>query len=163
VNGRNFLRAASVLLLASALAACGSTSEKRVIYKPASVAPAVAASEDLWHLRSGLNVAALTCRGQNIPNIAPAYNRLLKRHSSTLALAADAEKARFRKQGGNWQRGYDSHLTQVYNRFANSKNRQAFCNVAADVVARANAASSAELTRDASRSLGELENGLRLR
>jgi hypothetical protein len=163
MNGRTFWRVASAILLTALLAACSSTSPKSVASKPANHSPTVAAGEDLWHLRSGLNVAALNCRGPNLPNIAPAYNRLLRKHSSTLALAADTEKARFRGKGGNWQRGYDTHLTQVYNRFSNSRNRKAFCNVAAKVAARANAASPAELTRDASHALDELENGLSLR
>lgn len=162
MNSRTFLRVASAILLSTALVACSSTSQKQFVKRPANNVRPVAAGEDLWHLRSGLNVAALNCRGPNIPNIAPAYNRLLRKHSLTLALAADVEKARFRAKGRNWQRSYDTHLTEVYNRFSNSRNRKAFCNVAAKVAARATAASPAELTHIASRSLDDLESGLRL-
>jgi hypothetical protein len=82
----------------------------------------------LWHLRVGLNVAALGCRGTQGDAITGAYNALLKRERMTLASAHDRVVA---ESGG--QAGYDEDMTRLYNYFAQPGAQQAFCMAAASV------------------------------
>ncbi|MBS0474853.1 MAG: hypothetical protein JSR28_06860 [Proteobacteria bacterium] len=109
-----------------------------------------AATENLWHLRAGLNVAALSCRGSGREAIAPAYSRLLSRHRSLLASAYAVEQ---RRQGG----GMDRHLTQLYNRFAMQRSPAEFCANAAAVATEANAMDSPTLARNAGTLLARLD------
>lgn len=106
--------------------------------------------EAVWHLRAGLNVAALSCRGGGREKVAGAYSRLLSRHRTLLAAAYANEQRRY---GG----GLDRHLTQVYNRFALQSSPEQFCSTAADVAGRAAAMDSAALSGQARQLLGELD------
>lgn len=107
-------------------------------------------SEDLWHLRAGLNVAALSCRGPGRESVAPDYARLLGRHKGLLASAYAQEQ---RNQGG----GMDRHLTRLYNRFAMQNAPDRFCAKAADVASDAAAMDSPTLARSAGALLDRLE------
>ena len=112
--------------------------------------PAVtAASESLWHLRAGLNVAALSCRGSGRESVAPDYSRLLSRHRGLLASAYAAEQRRYRA-------GMDRHQTQLYNRFAFQPKPDQFCRSAALVASEANGLDSPALARAAPRLLSRL-------
>jgi hypothetical protein len=106
--------------------------------------------EAVWHLRAGLNVAALSCRGGGRDKVAGAYSRLLTRHRTLLAAAYASEQRRY---GG----GLDRHLTQIYNRFALPRSPAEFCSTAADVASRAVAMDSAALSEQARQLLGELD------
>jgi hypothetical protein len=73
--------------------------------------------EYIWHLRSGLNVAALNCQGPVWGEIAQNYNRYLQVHKSRLAQtnkAVDAEYVK-RYRGQNALRVRDTHSTDLYN------------------------------------------------
>ena len=107
-------------------------------------------SEAVWHLRAGLNVAALTCRGKGRAPVSPGYTRLLARHKSLLASAYNQEKKR---HGG----GLDRHLTKVYNRFAYQPKPEVFCREAAATLAEANALDSPGLARAAPKLLSRLD------
>lgn len=111
--------------------------------------PTVAGSEALWHLRAGLNVAALECRlrGTDMPRV---YRSFLARHRVPLEAAWRAEEAR------HGARGADRHMTAVYNRFAGIQPRLRFCERAASVAERANALPPAVIDREARALLGEL-------
>lgn len=109
--------------------------------RPAPVALADA-GEAVWHLRAGLNVAALMCKGRGRVSVAPDYSRLLTRHKSLLAAAYAAEQKR---HGG----GLDRHQTSLYNRFSNQRDPGGFCRNAADVAKRAVAMDSPSLARSA--------------
>lgn len=106
--------------------------------------------EAVWHLRAGLNVAALSCRGGGRDQVAGAYSRLLGHHRTLLAAAYASEQRRY---GG----GLDRHLTQVYNRFALQRSPDEFCSAASDVANRAAAMDSAALSDQARQMLGELD------
>ncbi|MFM5885909.1 MAG: hypothetical protein ACKOQ3_11415 [Novosphingobium sp.] len=108
------------------------------------------ASEHLWHLRAGLNVAALSCRGSGRETVAPDYSRLLSRHRGLLASAYAAEQ---RKYSG----GMDRHLTQLYNRFALQRSPGQFCANAADVASEAAAMDSPTLARSAGSLLARID------
>ena len=161
--------AASIVLAATA--ACGSAPSSN--YRPHSVstvrpappappAPRVAAAParaepraEIWRLRSGLNVAALSCRGRGVADVNGQYAQLLKRHSTLLDQTYRQEVAR---HGVN---GLDRQQTKVYNRFAMQRSPQKFCGVAADVARQANAMSSAELSPASPGLVAMLESGLR--
>lgn len=106
-------------------------------------------SEAVWHLRAGLNVAALSCRGRGRTPVAGNYARLLTRHRALLAQAYAGEQKRYGK-------GTDRHLTQLYNRFSNQRNPAKFCTAAAAVAQRAVTMDSVALAVNARGLLGDL-------
>lgn len=107
------------------------------------------AGEAVWHLRAGLNVAALSCRGSGRQGVAGGYRKVLSRHKALLAAAYTGEQRRHGK-------ALDRHLTQVYNRFAYQPSPAKFCTKAAAVAAEAAAMDSPTLSGQAGRLLGRL-------
>jgi len=118
--------------------------EAPAIKTPARPVPAAFAdpNEAVWHLRAGLNVAALMCKGRGRTPLAGDYSRLLARHKSLFAAAFAAEQKR---HGG----GLDRHQTSLYNRFSNQRDPEGFCRNASDVAKRAAAMDSPSLARSA--------------
>jgi hypothetical protein len=113
-------------------------------------APALAdPGEAVWHLRAGLNVAALSCKGRGRTPVSGHYTRFLGRHKSLLSGAYAAEQRRHGK-------GLDRHQTQLYNRFANQRNPAQFCAASASVAKRAAAMDSPTLAANARHLLGEI-------
>ncbi len=82
------------------------------------LSPAAAA----WHLRSGLNVAALACRGPDEGAIVAGYNRLL---ASRRAELADVYRAVSREYGS--AAAFDAAMTRLYNLFAQPASQAALC------------------------------------
>jgi hypothetical protein len=124
--------------------------------RPSSSATAgIGGSETVWHLRSALNVAALSCRGNGRTPVAGAYRTFLNRHSALLSRSYAIEQER------HGHRALDSHLTQLYNRFANQRAPAKFCSASAAIAKRANSESSAVLSNSASGHVSELERALR--
>lgn len=107
-------------------------------------------AEAVWHLRVGLNVAALMCKGRGRVSVASDYSRLLGRHRGLLASAHTAEQ---RRHGG----GFERHQTRIYNRFANQRDPAVFCRKAAAVAKRAAVLDSPGLAHSAARLLGEID------
>jgi hypothetical protein len=105
--------------------------------------------EAVWHLRAGLNVAALSCRGRGRAAVAGGYSKLLSRHRSLLASAYAGEQRRHGK-------GLDRHLTKIYNQFAYQPEPGKFCSDAAAVAAEANQMDSVALSGQARKLLGRL-------
>ncbi|MBO9576326.1 MAG: hypothetical protein J7494_11350 [Sphingobium sp.] len=102
-------------------------------------------AEDLWHLRSALNVAALICDPKVHTGLIPAYNRLLREHKSLLTAAVQTELDQFRKvDGKKWQAMYDTHMTKLYNTYSLTQQRDKFCVRSADTASLA-----ADLTDEA--------------
>ena len=159
-------RVAPALALLAALAACSGSKEKQVNGRyslpppptrtaaapPATPRPAarVEAGEAVWHLRAGLNVAALSCKGRGRTPVAGHYSRVLTRHKTLLTQAYVAEQRRYGK-------GLDRHQTQLYNRFSNQRNPVRFCAAAASVAKRAAAMDSPGLASNARSLLGEID------
>lgn len=84
--------------------------------------------EDLWHLRSGLNVAVLLCQGADNQAMVASYNSMLNVHKGLLSSAAQSEVDHFRVGGGKkWQDAYDDHMTKVYNAYSGTLTREPFC------------------------------------
>ena len=106
-------------------------------------------SEAVWHLRAGLNVAALSCRGRGRTSVVGAYSRMLDRHRILLAQSYAAEQ---RRHGAS----LDRHQTQLYNRFSNQRSPERFCRNAAAVASQVNAMDSSGLSASAPRLLNQL-------
>lgn len=85
--------------------------------------------EYIWHLRSGLNVAALNCQGPVWGEIAQNYNRYLQVHKARLAQANKAVDSEYVKRfpGQNGLRVRDTRMTDLYNYFALPPVRAEFC------------------------------------
>lgn len=149
----NWHRKLLPLSLASLLAACAvQTPPPAQVVAPPPPPPPVVVSlspihtglsplETVWHLRAGLNVAALGCQTRSGPEIVSAYNSLLARQKAVLKAAYDAKAERYRSQGGNWQRALDTHMTRLYNHFASPDAQARFCTEAMTVAREALAAS----------------------
>lgn len=105
--------------------------------------------EAVWHLRAGLNVAALSCKGHGRAPVSGHYSRLLSRHKALLAAAYAAEQRRHGK-------ALDRHLTQVYNGFANQRSPAKFCANSASVAKRAATMDSPGLAGNARAMLREI-------
>jgi len=97
-----------------------------------TVNSALSDTEAMWHLRSALNVAALSCDRTGKTGITASYNRMLGRQRKALASAYKAEGARFGSVGAT-----DAHVTQVYNFFAQPPAQSRFCAAASSVAAEA--------------------------
>jgi hypothetical protein len=138
---RSYLAAATLTL-----AACTTTQPAPPPSRPAPPQPLspihqnLAPHETLWHVRAGLNVAALSCAGKVGPGIVTDYNAFLKAKQALLAEAYDQLSADYRGKGGNWQRALDADMTRLYNHFASPTAQAAFCEAAAAEVKRAIAA-----------------------
>jgi hypothetical protein len=117
------------------------------------------AEQSLWHLRIGLNVAALGCRGflfeqQLIDN----YNAFQKLQQPSFVKAERAViKNLASKTGTNGIAERDKLSTRLYNYFAQPPVKYDFCPVAFDVSTRALAAPTADIFTFAQTNLPQLE------
>jgi len=109
--------------------------------------------EAVWHVRSALNVGALSCRGQ-YEVLAGQYNRLLDQYEGLLAQAYKFEESRLAVNE------LDRHLTQLYNHFANQRSPQNYCQTVQTILARALAADDHGFSVSASLWLTDLEQAL---
>jgi len=98
----------------------------------------VSAAAALWHLRAGLNVAALSCPGEQGATITAGYNALLAAHRAELKAAEATYAAEYRGGGApDWRDRYDNAMTRLYNFFSQTPVRPAFCAAAAEVLGQA--------------------------
>jgi hypothetical protein len=145
------MRHAKIALAATLalLAACSTRSPSpppetsRPAPAPAPLSPIhqnLDALDTVWHIRAGLNVAALSCAQRVGPGIVTDYNAFLKAKKDLLAQAYQALSAQYRAKGGNWQRALDTDMTKLYNHFASPTAQVAFCDAAVVEVKRAIAA-----------------------
>ncbi|MDB5697063.1 MAG: hypothetical protein JWN21_2606 [Sphingomonas bacterium] len=81
----------------------------------------------LWHLRAGLNVAALACRGPEEAVLVAGYNALLARHAVPLKAAEAAYAAEYQAATAVGRDRYDDQMTRLYNHFGQSRGRSSFC------------------------------------
>jgi hypothetical protein len=145
----------ALIVLAGFTAGCSHHPQPQMVSRPAPHALPVAAAipaeptTAVWHLRAGLNVAALTCRGRGRVPVQAVYSQLLVSHRTLLAAAYSAERQR---QGTQ----FDRTETRLYNRFSFQRNPEKFCRDAASVARRAAAMDSPTLAANAGNLLGEL-------
>ncbi len=114
--------------------------------------------EALWHLRMGLNVAALSCFDAN-DSVNAAYANFLTLHKTRLARANTAMDKLWveRTSKADAKTARDSHSVDVYNFFALPMITRTFCAAADRVLATANATPSDQLDGYATVGLAELE------
>jgi len=124
----------------------------------AAINRGIGPGETIWHMRSALNVAALSCRDKSQNQIATNYNQMLQRHRAILANAYTEEQAQFRtKYGSDWQRRQDRHATSVYNFFANPIAARQFCEAAMVISARVNDLDATQFKEYSRTALAQLE------
>lgn len=146
------IRAACLLVFAVLiLSACARGDDRPVVGAGLDGEP----PEALWHLRAGLNVAALSCQGRGRKSVRNAYHRMLAKHRTALEQAYQAEERRHGKAG------LDRHQTKLYNRFSNQRRPARFCKAAASIAGRANGMDSARLASNSRKLLSELQSHLR--
>lgn len=154
------LAACGIALAAATLASCASapTQTSQVASRPPAPAPARAVTanwspQTVWHLRSGLNVAALSCKRGPARSVETDYRKLLTRHK---ALFSEAYQAEVRRKGMS---AFDKDQTRVYNRFAGQSTKPDFCANAAEVARVSSAMDSSSLATSAPTLLAQLERG----
>lgn len=96
----------------------------------------LSAAATLWHLRAGLNVAALACPGVQGATITASYNALLRQEKAALAAAEASYAAEYRQGGGDWRDRYDDSMTRLYNFFSQTPVRTSFCTASEGVAAQ---------------------------
>ena len=116
------------------------TADPLVVAAPAPPAPtpinaALSPAATLWHLRSGLNVAALACRGPEAAALAGRYNAWLVKAAEALAAAQAGHEAEYAAAGAGWRERYDDDQTRLYNFFGQPRGRAAFCSAAGEALA----------------------------
>ncbi len=150
------MRVAPAIGLLAALAACSGRAPQQVNRGHSLPPPAQSQSamidpgEAVWHVRAGLNVAAMLCKGGGRVPVTGHYGRVLARHKGLFAQAYAGEQRRYGS-------GLDRHQTQLYNRFSNQRNPAKFCQTAASVAQRAAAMDSPALASKARNLLGEID------
>lgn len=167
-------RTALAVAILVALSACAAERPRRVArpapapaYRPvapqalpsAAINRAMHSGETVWHMRSALNVAALSCRDRSHRQIAANYNQMLRRHRATLAEAYADEETIFRaRYGRDWQRRQDSHLTSLYNSFSLLATQRRFCATAMAISARVNDLDALQFKEYSRTALAQLEH-----
>lgn len=133
-----------------ALLLCSCAAERRAPSAAPAPRPVLQGTEAVWHLRVGLNVAALMCKGRGRVGLAGDYGRVINRHRGLFDAAYQGEK---RRHGS----AFEQHQTRVYNRFANQRDPAAFCRRAADVAKRALELDSPALSRSAGSLVAQID------
>jgi hypothetical protein len=97
--------------------------------------PALSADEVAWHVRAGLNVAALACRDADAATMVAQYNAMLATESVPLAAARTGVESGYRaRYGAAWQARDDDDMTRLYNHFATPGAHDAFCAAARELL-----------------------------
>lgn len=97
-------------------------------------------ADTLWHVRAGLNVAALSCPSRVGDGIVRDYNSFLQQKSAELGRAYAEISGRYQAAGSGWERKFDADMTRLYNYFASPGAQAGFCAAAVVEVKRALAA-----------------------
>ncbi len=133
--------------------------KQEIVEAPPPPALAAAGSaQEVWHLRSALNVAALACSRNSGIDIGPRYNAMLRQHQTLLTQAYVAEEERYKaKHGRRWQAVQDREATSLYNRYANHPDPRRYCAEADSISKDAARVDSADFARFAAAALPRLE------
>lgn len=118
----------------------------------------VAGERAFWHLKTGLNVAAIGCRGPEEATLVAAYNQIIKSHTRTIQAAekkviADLSKA----TGTTGVKERDRLSTQLFNYFAQPPAQAEFCRRAVGLAQTVATTPSAQLVPNAAAQLMTLD------
>lgn len=111
-----------------------------------------------WQLKTGLNVAAIGCRGPEEATLVAAYNQIIKSHTRAIQAAekkviADLGKA----NGTTGVKERDRLSTQLFNYFAQPPAQRAFCERALGLAQTVSTTPSAQLVANATGQLATLD------
>lgn len=111
-----------------------------------------------WNLRSGYNVAALSCQSTKHAEIVVNYRTFLRTHARSLRSANLRVDQEWRaKYGAGFVRQREKYMTEVYNHFAMPPTLPAFCDAVLAMSNDAKLAKVGQLDAFAARSLPNLE------
>jgi hypothetical protein len=97
--------------------------------------PDISSDEVAWHVRAGLNVAALACRDADAETMVAQYNNMLAMDRAPLAAARAGVESDYRARFGTaWQARDDDDMTRLYNHFASPEAHDAFCATARELL-----------------------------
>lgn len=111
-----------------------------------------------WQLKTGLNVAAIGCRGPEEATLVAAYNQIIKAHTRTIQAAEKkviADLAKANRTTGVKER--DRLSTQLFNYFAQPPAQRAFCERAVGLAQTVATTASAQLVANAPAQLATLD------
>ena len=119
----------------------------------------LSSDENIWHFRSGVNVAALNCQGPVWGQIATEYNKFIVIHKKRLGQASKAIDREYvaRYPGQNGLRVRDTKMTDLYNYFALPPVKAEYCDTALRRVIEANLTPSATLPEYSIGALAEID------
>jgi hypothetical protein len=120
--------------------------------------PDLSADEVAWHVRAGLNVAALACRDTDTATMVAQYNSMLAVNQAPLAAALAGVESGYRARfGAAWQARDDDDMTRLYNHFATPQAHDAFCAAARDLLRDSETVAPGEFYAFARYALPQLE------
>ena len=123
-----------------------------------SVNRGISPAQTTWNLRSGYNVAALSCQGAARDEITANYKLYLKRHAKALLAANRKVDAEWKaKYGTRFVAEREKYMTNVYNHFALPPTLDAFCRAALAMSRDEKLIKVGELDAFSARSLPNLE------
>jgi hypothetical protein len=123
-----------------------------------SVNRKISPAQMTWNLRSGYNVAALSCHQPKHAEIVVNYRAFLRTHARALRATNQRVDAEWRgKYGAGYVRQREKYMTEVYNHFATPPTLPAFCDAALAMSIDAKAVKVGQLDAFATRSLPTLE------
>lgn len=121
----------------------------------------LSSDEAAWHVRAGLNVAALACRDADAGTMVAQYNNMLANDRAPLAAArAGVESAYRARFGAAWQARDDDDMTRLYNHFATPEAHDAFCAAARELLRDSETVEPGEFYAFAGYALPRLEQAL---
>jgi len=123
--------------------------------------PELSSDEVAWHVRAGLNVAALACRDADAATMVAQYNAMLATDSVPLAAARAGVESGYRTRfGAAWQARDDDDMTRLYNHFAAPEAHEALCATARELLRDSETVAPGEFYAFARYALPRLEQAL---
>ena len=114
--------------------------------------------QNVWHLRSAWNVAALNCLQVSYSGMAEEYGNFLNAHEADLRSINTGLDRTFRAEhGSGYARIRDTYMTRVYNYFALPPAKRYFCDAMQGVAQRHAAANPADLRAWSTTELANVE------
>ncbi|MEG3145657.1 hypothetical protein U1839_13425 [Sphingomonas sp. RT2P30] len=152
------VRTAVAMIAALIVAAPAAAQAVQVSSWAAPAGDGMSPDEIAWHVRAGLNVAALACRDRDAATMVARYNRMLAKQRVPLAAARAGVEASLRERfGAAWQERDDDAMTRLYNHFAAPEAHDAFCAAARDLLRDGEGVAPAEFQAFARYALPQLE------
>lgn len=149
------MRTAAAIVVALIVAAPAAAQDREPLQAELS------SDEVAWHVRAGLNVAALACRDADAATMVAQYNAMLATDSVPLAAARAGVESGYRMRfGAAWQARDDDDMTRLYNHFAAPAAHDALCATARELLRDSETVAPAEFHAFARYALPRLEQAL---